>query len=159
MFSLICAVGRNNEIGYKNKLLWNLPNDLSYFKEKTLNHTVIMGKVTYESIGFALPNRKNIVLAKEKDYVAKNCEVCNNLDGLIKQYFTSPEEIFIIGGASIYAQFLPFANKLHLTLVEDSPEADTFFPEYKDFQIKKTSEEKNENGIKYCFTEFVRIKE
>lgn len=156
MFTLICAVGKKNEIGYKNKLLWHLPNDLKYFQTKTLNHAVIMGKVTFESIGFALPNRKNIVVVKEKNFVAKNCEICNNLKELIDKYIDSREEIFIIGGASIYKQLLPYATKLYLTLVDDSPKADTFFPDYSDFKIITESEERNENGVKYRFTELAK---
>lgn len=158
MFSMICAVGRNNEIGCENKLLWHLPNDLQYFKEKTLNHTVIMGKNTFESIGCALPGRKNIVLALEEDYVAKNCEVCNNLKGLIEKFQDSEEEIFIIGGASIYAQFIPYAEKLYLTKVEDSPKADTFFPDIGEFEKISQSSKKEENGIKYSFCEYARKK-
>lgn len=157
MFSMICAVGRNNEIGYKNKLLWNLPNDMAFFKEKTMEHTVVMGKNTYESIGMALPGRKNIVLALEQNYIAKNCEVCNNLEGLIEKYKDTAEEIFIIGGASIYKQFLPYSRKLYLTLVDDAPPADTYFPDYSDsFQKILESDERQENGITYKFTEFIK---
>lgn len=156
MFSLICAVGQNNEIGCENKLLWHLPEDLKYFKKKTQNHIVIMGKNTFESIGFALPKRHNIVLAPEKDYVAKNCEVCNNLNGLIEKYKTRKEEIFIIGGASIYAQFIPHAKKLYLTKVDDSPTADTFFPDINEFEEIKESPKKTENGISYTFNEYIR---
>jgi dihydrofolate reductase len=156
MLSMICAVGQNNEIGYKNKLLWHLPNDLKYFQKITQGHTVIMGKTTFESIGFALPNRHNIVLAKEKDYIAKNCEICNNLKGLVDKYTNSNEEIFVIGGASIYKQFLPYANKLYLTLVNDSPRADTFFPDYDDFKEENVGDEKKENSIKYRFAIFTK---
>lgn len=157
MFSIICAVGSNNEIGCENKLLWNLPKDMAFFKKKTLNHTVVMGKVTFESIGIALPKRKNIVIAKENNYIAKNCEICNNLNELIEKYKTADEEIFIIGGASIYQQFLPHASKLYLTLVDDAPVADTYFPDYKEeFKVLTESEKQCENNICYRFVELIK---
>ena len=157
MISMICAIGKNKEIGYKNKLLWHLPNDLKHFKEITTGHTVIMGQTTYESIGKALPGRKNIVLSFDPNYQAPNCEVFNNLEELAEKYKDSPEEIFIMGGASIYKQFIPYASKLYLTLVDDSPTADTCFPDYSEFKnIISESEIKEENGVKYKFVELTK---
>lgn len=154
---MICAVGKNREIGYENKLLWHLPNDLKHFKKITLGHAVIMGQTTYESIGKALPGRKNIVLSLDPNYQTPGCEISNNLKELSQKYQNSPEEIFIIGGASIYKQFIPYASKLYLTLVDDSPQADTYFPDYSKF--KNTVSEsgiKEENGIKYRFVELTK---
>ncbi len=157
MVSMICAVGKNREIGFKNKLLWNLPGDLKHFKEITTGHAVIMGQTTFESIGKALPGRKNIVLSLDKNYQAENCEVSDDLKGIAEKYKEIKEEIFIIGGASIYKQFIQYADKLYLTLVDDSPEADTFFPDYSEFkQIISESRMQEENGIKYKFVELIQ---
>ncbi|MFH1894929.1 MAG: dihydrofolate reductase [Patescibacteria group bacterium] len=157
MISMICAVGKNKEIGFKNKLLWNLPNDLKHFREVTAGHTVVMGQTTFESIGRRLPDRKNIILSLGRNYKAKDCEVSSDLKGIAKKYKNAEEEVFIIGGASIYKQFIQYADKLYLTLVDDSPEADTFFPDYSEFKhIVSESETQEENGIKYKFIELTR---
>ena len=157
MISMICAVGKNREIGFKNRLLWNLPGDLKYFKETTIGRTVIMGQRTFESIGRALPGRKNVILSLTQNYKAKNCEVSNNLKEIAAKYKDAEEEIFIIGGASIYKQFIQYADKLYLTLVGDSPEADAFFPDYSEFKhIVSESEMQKENGIQYKFIELTR---
>jgi dihydrofolate reductase len=157
MISMICAVGKNREIGFQNKLLWNLPKDLQHFKDITFGYTVIMGQKTFESIGKALPGRKNIVLSLDPNFLPENCEVSNNLQDLANKYRDSPEEVFIIGGASIYKQFLPYASKLYLSLVDDAPQADVFFPDYSEFKnIISESEIQEENGIKYKFVELTR---
>lgn len=157
MISMICAIGKNREIGLNNKLLWDLPNDLKHFKDVTKGHIVIMGQVTFESIGKALPNRKNIVLSLDENYQAEGCEVSNDLKGLAEKYQNTEEEVFIIGGASIYKQFILYASKLYLTLVDDSPKADTYFPDYSEFKnIISESDTKEENGIKYKFIELTK---
>ena len=157
MISIIVVVGKNNAIGKNNKLLWDLPGDLQHFKKITTGHTVIMGDKTYQSIGRPLPNRKNIILSLDKDYKVEGAEVKNSLEDVLRKYKNSKEEIFVIGGGIIYKLALPFADKLYITLVDDSPEdADTFFPDYSEFK-KVLSEEKNEeNGIKYSFLELVK---
>ncbi len=154
---MICAVGKNREVGFKNQLLWRLPGDLEHFKKITMGHVVVMGQKTFESIGRALPGRKNIVLSLEPNYKAENCEVSIDLQGLAKKYKNTDEEVFIIGGASIYKQFIQYANKLYLTLVDDAPEADTYFPDYSEFKnIVSESEPQEENGIKYKFVELIK---
>jgi dihydrofolate reductase len=157
MISMICAVGKKREIGFKNKLLWNLPGDMKHFKDKTMGHAVIMGQTTFESIGKALPGRKNIILSLDQNYKAKDCEVSSNLKEIAEKYKNTNEEVFIIGGASIYKQFIQYADKLYLTLVDDFPEADTFFPDYSEFkQIVLESKTQEENGIRYKFVELAR---
>lgn len=154
MISMICVLGKNREIGFDNKLLWDLPGDMKHFRDTTSDHTIIMGQKTFESIGKALPGRKNIVLSLDPNFKAPDCEISQNLEEIVKKYKDSPEEIFVIGGASIYKQFLPYAQKLYLTMVEDSPQADTFFPDYSDFKtIISESEIYEENGLKYKFVE------
>lgn len=146
-YSIIAAIGKNNEMGKDNKLLWHLPSDLKFFKDITLNHTVIMGKNTYLSIGKPLPNRTNIVLSSslEDDRVI----VCKTLDE-IKNYIKEDEEVFIIGGYIIYKVFLPLANKLYLTHINKEYDADVFFPEvnYEEYTSELIDEGK-ENNLEY----------
>jgi dihydrofolate reductase len=157
MISIIAVIGSKNELGYENKLIWDLPGDLKYFKAVTSEHTVIMGRKTFESIGFPLPKRKNIIITKDKKYTVKGCEIANSIQNLINKYQNSDEEVFIIGGGKIYTEFIPYSKKLYLTLVDDSPIADTFFPKYDEFQNKiSESEIKKENGFKYKFIELIK---
>ncbi len=159
MISIICAIGKNLAIGYQNKLLWNIPEDMAYFKEKTLGHTVIMGDRTFESIGKPLPNRKNIIITRNKNYKVDGCEVSNSLEKTLTWAQKQKEEIFVIGGGQIYKQSLPFAQKLYLTLVDDAPKADTFFPEFKnDFSEIKRSEKKEHQGVEFYFTIYEKNK-
>jgi dihydrofolate reductase len=157
MISMICAVGKNLAIGRDNKLIWNLPNDLKHFRDVTAGHTVIMGDRTFESIGRPLPNRKNIVVTLVKEYEAPGCEVRNSLEEVLNEYKKNEEEVFVIGGATIYKLSLPYADKLYLTLVDDAPEgADAFFPDYSEFKKEISREEHEENGIKYSFVELIK---
>lgn len=158
MISMICAVGKNLAIGRKNQLLWDLPEDMQHFREKTLGKIVIMGDKTFESIGKALPGRKkNIVVTLQASYEAPGCEVRNSLDEVLQEYKNSEEEVFVIGGATIYRLALPYADKLYLTLVEDAPEdADAFFPDYSEF-TNIVSQEDHDNGqYKFSFVEIMR---
>jgi dihydrofolate reductase len=157
MISIICAVAKNRAIGRNNQLLWHLPDDLKHFKKITTGHTVIMGQKTYESIGQPLPNRKNIVVTRDKDFQADGCVICHSLEDVLKKNKASAEEVFIIGGGEIYRQSFPFADKLYITLVDDEPnEADTFFPDYSEFSQIASSEEQEHNGIKYKFIELTK---
>jgi dihydrofolate reductase len=127
--SLIVAIDTENGIGYQNKLLCYLPNDLKWFKKNTEGKTVIMGRNTYISLpNGALPNRKNIVISDKITDCFPNCEVVNSIESAISK-INSFEENFIIGGASIYKQFLPLADKLYITKIYNKFEADAFFPE------------------------------
>ena len=149
--SIIVAVDEKRAIGKDNRLLWHIGEDLKHFKKLTSGHTVIMGENTYHSIGKALPNRTNIVVTLDESFSAPSCLVAHSLDGaLAVARENEQEEIFIIGGASIYKQFLPKVNRLYLTLVSGEHEADTFFPDYSDF-TKVISEEKMDNG-EYAFS-------
>jgi len=151
MISIIVAVGKNRAIGRNNRLLWNISEDMDHFKKITSGHTVIMGDKTFLSIGKLLPNRKNIVVTLDKNFVAEGCEIRYSLEEVLKEYKNSKEEVFIIGGGQIYALSLPQADKLYLTVVNDAPkDADTFFPNYSQFK-NLIKEEKKDNG-KYKFT-------
>ena len=130
MISIIAAVGRNLELGYKNDLIWRVKGDLKNFKTITAGHTVVMGQKTYESMHGALPNRRNIVITWDREFAPADAEVVYSIDEAIS-VLNPGEESFIIGGGSIYRQFLPYADRLYLTEVEDSfPDADTYFPQF-----------------------------
>lgn len=153
--SIICAVAKDRGIGYDNKLLIHLPNDLKHFKKITSNHVVIMGQKTYESIGKALPNRINIILSLDPEFKAKDCYIFNNIPEALEFAKEKEEdEIFFIGGASIYKQAIEFADKLYLTLMNKEFKADTYFPDYSEFsKVIKKEGPFEENGIEYTFVE------
>lgn len=135
--SIIVAVSKNNAIGKDNKLLYWLPNDLKRFKTLTAEHTIIMGRKTFESLPKgALPNRRNIVLSTQNNIQCPGCEVFHSLKDAI-DHCNADEEIFIIGGESIYKQALEIANRLYITQIDNVADgADAFFPEI-DFNIWK----------------------
>lgn len=161
ILSLIVAVGKNNEIGKNNRMLAHMPADLKHFKEVTSGHTVIMGRKTFESLPKGpLPNRKNIVISRNKDLEIDGALVYSSLDyALIK--VMDEEEVFIIGGAEIYKQVLPDADKLYLTKIHtEFPEADTFFPEinYREWRIvsQESFPADDKNPFAYTFLEMER---
>ncbi len=144
--SMIVAVDETRAIGKDNRLLWHIPEDLKHFKELTTGHAVIMGENTYHSIGRPLPNRTNIVVTLDQTLALPGCLVVHSLDeALSVAREHEREEIFVMGGASIYRQFLPMIDRLYLTLVSGKHEADTFFPDYSDF-TRVMNEEKCDNG-------------
>jgi dihydrofolate reductase len=126
--SIIVAIARNWAIGKDNQLLWHISDDLKRFKRITTGHQVIMGKKTYESLPFRpLKNRTNIVITDDPDEKFEGCITVYSIEEAL-EYCNDEKESFIIGGGSVYRQFLPYANKLYITLVEKDYEADTFFP-------------------------------
>jgi dihydrofolate reductase len=160
VLSLIAAVDKKLGIGKDNKLLWYLPADLQYFKRVTSGSTVIMGRKTYESIGRALPNRRNIVLTRTEDYEAPGCEVMEELFDAIKSC-SKEGEVFIIGGAEIYRQAIQVADKIYLTRVDVETDADTFFPDFSlsawklIHLLKHKADEKNKYD--YSFSIYQRV--
>ena len=127
--SIIVAIAKNRAIGFENKLLYWLPNDLKRFKALTTGHTIIMGRKTFESLPKgALPNRRNIVLSRQ-DIEFPGAERFDSLEAALSAC-RADEEVYIIGGASVYQEALPIANKLCITHIDDTPaQADAFFPE------------------------------
>jgi|SRR3989338_9311161 len=160
MISIISAIGKNNEIGKKNGLLWNLPADMKHFREVTSGHTVIMGQKTFESIGRPLPNRRNIVITLDKNYLRHGVDIVyspKELDALSDK----KTENFIIGGGQIYKLFIDKADKLYITHVDaEFPDADTFFPEIDKNKWEKIKSEKHlkDDLNKYDleFTEYIK---
>ena len=157
MISIIVAIGKNRAIGRNNQLLWNIKEDMDHFKKITTGHTVVMGEKTFLSIGRFLPNRKNIVVTKDKNFKAEGIEINHSLENLLGEYKKSDEEIFVIGGGQIYALSLPYADKLYLTVVDDAPEdADTFFPYYSEFKNVVNEEEVDNGKYKFKFLELTK---
>ncbi len=156
--SIVAIIGKNREIGKNNKLIWNISEDMKRFKNLTQNHTVIMGRKTYESIGQKLENRNNIVISKNKNYQAKRCSVVYSIKEAIEYaQEMEKEEFFIIGGAQIYKQTLPYANKLYLTIVDQEADVDTFFPDYSQFEnIVKKEEKETGDGLRFEFLELTK---
>jgi dihydrofolate reductase len=154
--SIIVAVGKNREIGLNNALLWSIPEDLKHFKEKTTGKAIIMGERTFYSIGRALPNRLNIVLSQNSDLKIEGVTVCGSIPEAIEAGGKFSDEVFVIGGGSIYAQTIGLADKLYITLVDQAYSADVFFPEYNEYRLVKESETFNSNGLNYKFTQWER---
>ena len=158
MINIIAAVAANRAIGYENKLIYWLPNDLKRFKALTTGNTIIMGRHTFESLPKgALPNRRNIVLSRtQKDF--PGCDVYASLQEAL-EHCESDEDIYIIGGASVYKEALPIADRLCLTEVDNMPDkADTFFPEYKGWkEIWREQHDIDErHNQRYAFVDYVR---
>ncbi|TDO73403.1 dihydrofolate reductase [Halanaerobium saccharolyticum] len=140
--SIIAAMDKNQLIGKQGKMPWNLPADLKYFKNTTIGAPVIMGRKTFESIGFPLPGRRNIILTRNKDYAAEGCEIFHSQEEILDEFLEKDKEAFIIGGAEIYKQFLAYSDKLYLTIIEHQFSGDTYFPEIDWQKWDKISEKK-----------------
>lgn len=161
--SIIVAIARNHGIGFENKLLYWLPNDLKRFKGLTTGHTIIMGRKTFESLPKgALPNRRNIVLSRREGAVFAGAECFPALE-IALSHCKEEEEIFIIGGASLYKEAMHIAQQLYITFIDDtSKEADAYFPEIKKEEWKETGREDHPTDEKhlypYSFINYSRIK-
>ncbi|MDQ5971158.1 MAG: dihydrofolate reductase [Patescibacteria group bacterium] len=151
ILSLIAGIGKNNELGLGNALLWDLPRDMKHFRETTSGHPVIMGRKTFESIGKPLPKRRNIVITRDNSYMKDGIEVANSLEEALrlasldqgKNFEENQEEVeaFIIGGAEIYKQAIAKAGRLYITHVDSAFEADAFFPAIDQAFWKETKRE------------------
>ena len=126
--SLIAALARNRVIGRDNQLPWRLSADLQHFKTLTMGKPLIMGRKTFESIGKPLPGRTNIVLTRDREFLAQGCVVVHDIDQAL-QVAAEHDEVMIIGGANLYRQFLPRADRLYLTEVKAEVKGDTWFPD------------------------------
>ncbi len=160
IISIIAAVGNNRVIGNKNRLPWDLPADMEHFRKLTKGKPIIMGSLTFESIGKALPGRDNIVLTKDSNYKAPGCKIAHSLEEALLLAENSPfckktKEVMICGGASVYKQYLPRADRMYLTVIKGDFEGDSFFPEFdtKEWEEKeKTSFKADENNpYRYSF--------
>ena len=153
--SIISAVAENRIIGNKNTLPWHMPADFKYFKEATLGKVIVMGLNTFKSIGEKpLPDRKNIILNNDVNYAPpKGCFVARSIDELLEMTKNEPE-VMICGGASVYKQFLPLAQKLYLTYIHQNFEGDTYFPEFSlsEWKEVKRIDNKADEKNKYDYS-------
>jgi len=147
--TLIAAVAENNAIGKGNKMLWHLPDDFRYFRRNTLGHSVVMGRKTFESIGKPLPERRNIVLSRRADWVAEGVDVANSVDDVLA-YCRDERDVFVIGGADLYRQMLPLAQRILLTRVHARPDGDAFFPEIHEAEWALTQQEQHPRDEKHA---------
>lgn len=155
--SMIVALSQNNQIGINNKMPWHIPEDLEYFKRITMGHTIIMGRKTYESIGRALPNRKNIILTHNHSLVFPGISTLHSVEDVLNLATQEQDEIFIIGGGEIYNLFLPYADRLYITQINAFIEGDTTFPEYKHlFKQTSLTPGKKSTPYTYTFTQWIR---
>jgi len=159
--SIIVAAAENGVIGHNNNLIWHLSSDLKHFKNITTGHTVIMGRKTFESMGKALPNRRNIVITANKAYTAPGCEIVPDIESAL-QLAAQEEEAFIIGGGTIYRAIWEKADKLYLTRVHTAPTGDISIPEVKASEWQEISRETHpaneKNEYDYTFLEYRRIR-
>lgn len=162
MLSIIVAKAKNNVIGKNNEIIWNLPEDLKRFKELTTDHTIIMGRKTFESLGRILPNRKHIIFSQNPDFRVndENVEIVHSMLQ-IQEYIESKEEVFVIGGAMIYNLLMPHVNKMYVTAIDKEFEGDAFFPridENKWRVVERIKGQQDENSnLEYEFITYERI--
>lgn len=160
--NIIVAVDKNWAIGYENKLLNSIPEDMKFFRETTTGKVVVMGRKTLESFpnGRPLKNRTNVVITNQKDYEVPGAIVLHSVEEALeylKQYDTN--DVYVIGGASIYEQMLPYCDVVHVTVMDYAYQADTWFPDLDamdDFVVAADSEEKTYFDLEYCFKMYVR---
>lgn len=147
--SMIAAVGKNLELGKNNDLIWHFKEDMKFFKDTTMGHTVVMGRKTFESLPKALPGRKNIVISSNAEYQAQGATVVTSVEEALQ--IADNEEIFVIGGGKIYAEFLPYADKLYLTEIDaECADADTYFPQFnKSEYIKEIINYYDIDGVEF----------
>jgi dihydrofolate reductase len=158
MVSIIAAMAQNRIIGNKGKIPWYLPEDFRYFKEITINHSVVMGRKTFESIGKPLKNRTNIIITRNSEFNPDGCQVYKSVEEVISEY--ENEDIMIIGGQEIYNQFMKYADIIYLTYIDHFFEGDTYFPNFDMKDWIKVSEKKGTkddlNPYDYYFQVFKR---
>lgn len=153
--SLVAATAHDRAIGRENTLPWQLPEDLRHFKRLTLNHSVIMGRKTHESLGRALPQRNNIVITRNATQAFPGCHTVSSLEQALALCAADPET-FIIGGAQIYAQALPLAQRLYLTEIDlDIADADAWFPSFDPAEWRETARDIRHDAALGCRYDFV----
>ncbi len=170
IISFIAAIGKNNELGKDNDLLWKLPADQKFFRETTSGHPVVMGRKTFESLGSgpngepgkALPKRRNVIITRDKNYKRDDAEVVNSLEEAMNLFKDSDEEIFIIGGAEIYRQSMNTADRLYITHIDaEDKTAQVFFPEIIPVAWNEISHEEHspdkKNPLPYTISIYERL--
>jgi len=158
MISIIAAVAGNRIIGKGNKLPWKIPADMEHFKNLTDGHTVIMGRKTFESIGRPLPGRKNVVMSRNSNFKAEGCYVIHSAAEALE--LAGSEEVFVMGGAELYAEFMDYAERMYITLIDEDFDGDAHFPEIDSkiwLMVSKVKGQKDEkNPYEYYFLTYVK---
>lgn len=161
ILSLIAAIGKNNELGKGNTLLWHMPADMKHFRTKTSGHSVIMGRKTFQSLPGPLPKRRNIVITRDKNYMGLGIEIVHSLEEAVEK--TKEEElVYVIGGAEIYKQAMEHASRLDITHIDATDkDADAFFPEIDPQVWNEVSREEHaqdeKNPFGYTFSVYERL--
>ncbi|XTP52684.1 dihydrofolate reductase [Niallia sp. Krafla_26] len=159
MISFIVAMDKNRVIGKENQLPWHLPEDLKFFKRVTMGHPIIMGRKTHESIGKPLPGRENIIVTRNKDYKSEGCTVIHSLEDLRQFANQKNEEVFVIGGAQLFIETFPIADRLYITEIHHEFDGDTFFPEFNESNWTLVSKEQGVKDEKNPYDYFYTIYE
>ena len=150
--SIIAAVARNGVIGSENRLPWHIPDDFKWFRKQTAGHALIMGRSTFESIGKLLPERANIILSRRDDFAVPGAEVFPSFEGALEHLREKgEEEAFVIGGAQVYRESLPFADRLYLTLIHNDYPGDARFPPIPEGDFHTVFEENHAGEPPYSF--------
>jgi len=151
--SLIVAMATNRTIGLNNKMPWHLSADLQHFKKITMGQPIIMGRKTFESIGRPLPGRQNIIISRNTDYQQQGCSVFNDLDSAL-QSCTENDEVFVIGGATLYKATLARADRLYITEIHNEFKGDTWFPEIQQAQWREVEREdiNDDNSVDFNYS-------
>lgn len=157
--ALIAALSKNRVIGKQNELPWHLPADLRHFKSLTTGKSIIMGRSTFQSIGKALPNRQNIILTRDENFIADGCTIVHSMGQALEQA-EHQQELMIVGGTTIYQQFLPIAQMMYLTLIDEEFDGDAYFPEWVKDEWNETAREDHnadeKNALNYSFVTLER---
>ncbi|ABE56200.1 dihydrofolate reductase [Shewanella denitrificans OS217] len=155
--AMIAAMANNRVIGKDNQMPWHLPEDLRHFKAMTLGKPVVMGRKTFESIGRPLPGRHNIVITRQLDYAIEGVSCVSSFDEA-KKIAGDCDELIVMGGGQLYAEILPFAEVMYLTLIKLDVEGDTFFPAWneQEWQVSQTESVTNHDGLEYSFNTLVK---
>ena len=157
--TIIAAIGKNNELGYNNNLIWKFKEDMQFFKENTMGKSIVMGRKTLESLPKLLPGRKHIVISRRIREEDSEIKYFSSIQNFIQYALAQDEEIMVIGGASIYKELLPYSDKMLLTEIDDEHIADAFFPEFDKEEWDSTLlSEQEEQGIKFKHLEYTRRK-
>ena len=158
--SVIAALAKNRVIGIENRLPWRLPEDLAHFKTLTLGHSILMGRKTFESLGRPLPGRTNIVITRNLDYCKDGCLVATSIPAALA-LCVAVDEVFFIGGADLYAQAIPLADRLYLTEVDIDAEGDAWFPDYDHNAFREVSRESHTgekaDALRFDFVVYERL--
>ena len=156
MFSIIAAIGENHELGKNGQLVFHIKEDMKFFKDITTGHKIVMGRKTWEGLPNKLPNRENIVISR--NHISGADLSISDVSTFIEQNQDTKEEIFIIGGSTIYTAFLPYTKNLYLTEINASvPDADVFFPKFNKSKYEKTIIKKgSQDDLAYTFAKYVK---